>query len=183
MTEIHPTALPDVLLAVPDQHHDDRGFFSETFRADWFPGRRFVQDNHSYSRTAGTIRGMHYQEPPHAQAKLVRVSRGSIRDVAVDLRTDSPTFLAHVAVELTAGGGEQLLVPEGFAHGFITLEDDTVVLYKVTDYYSPESERGIAWDDPALGIDWGAVDSPILSPRDDGHPPFDPASSPFEVDR
>ena len=183
VTELRPTDIPDVVLVIPDQHHDDRGFFSETFRADWFPGRSFVQDNHSHSRHASTIRGLHYQEPPHDQAKLVRVARGRIRDVAVDLRQGSSTWLQHVAVELTASGGEQLLVPEGFAHGFVTLEDDTIVLYKVTAYYSPETERGIAWDDTTLAIAWGVADRPILSPRDAGHPAFDPASSPFEEER
>lgn len=179
MTEFRPTALPDVVLVLPERHDDARGFFAETFRADWFPRLAFIQDNHSHSNHPGTIRGLHYQEPPVAQAKLVRVAQGRIRDLAVDIRRDSATFLKHVAIELSAEGGEQLLVPEGFAHGFVTLEPDTVVLYRVSAYYSREAERGIAWDDPALAIDWGSVGRPILSDRDAGHPPFDPASSPF----
>ncbi|HSM02043.1 MAG TPA: dTDP-4-dehydrorhamnose 3,5-epimerase [Acidimicrobiia bacterium] len=179
MAELLPTVIPDVVLVRPRRHRDDRGFFSETFRADWFPELDFVQDNHSYSRRPHTLRGMHYQGPPAAQAKLIRVPRGAIRDVAVDIRRGSPTFLHHVVADLTDDGGEQLLVPEGFAHGFITLQPDTTVLYKVTSYYSQEHERGIAWNDPALGIEWGAIDDPILSDRDSAHPPFDPESTPF----
>jgi dTDP-4-dehydrorhamnose 3,5-epimerase len=169
------------VLVLPDRYSDDRGFFSETFRAEWFPDHSFVQDNHSYSKRVHTIRGLHFQKPPMAQAKLLRVVSGRIRDVAIDLRRGSATFLEHVAVELTELGGEQLLVPAGFAHGFITLEPDTVVLYKVTDYYSKELERGIAWNDPSLGIDWG-TDDPVLSDRDASHPPFDPADSPFLIE-
>lgn len=177
--QLVPTALPDVVGLTAPRFGDDRGFFSETFRAEWFPGLAFVQDNHSMSAEAGTIRGLHFQLPPFDQAKLLRVARGRIRDVAVDLRAGSPTYLAHVAVELTADGGEQLLVPSGFAHGFVTLEPDTVVLYKVTNYYHRESERGIPWNDPALAVAWGIDREPVLSARDRTHPPFDPAHPPF----
>lgn len=174
-----PTSLPDVVTLVPPRFADDRGFFSETFRAEWFPGLAFVQDNHSMSVEAGTIRGLHFQLPPFDQAKLLRVARGRIRDVAVDLRAGSPTYLEHVAVELTADGGEQLLVPSGFAHGFVTLEPDTVVLYKVSNYYHRESERGIPWNDPTLAVVWGIEGEPVLSARDRTHAPFDPKHPPF----
>lgn len=174
-----PTAIPEVVVLRPDRHHDDRGFFSETFRAEWFPDLVFVQDNHSYSARANTIRGLHAQTPPTAQTKLVRAGAGRVRSVAVDLRTDSPTFLDSVTVLLSEDTGDQLLVPQGFAHGFVTLEPDAVVLYKTTTYHSPEDEIGIRWDDPVLGVEWGFTGEPILSPRDAGHPPFDPAHSPF----
>jgi len=179
--DTQPTAIPDVRTLVPTRHEDDRGFVAETFSSAWFPGMEFVQDNHSYSALSATLRGLHYQEPPFAQAKLIRVVAGRIRDVAVDLRRGSPTFLQHVAVELSGDDGTQLLVPEGFAHGFVTLEPDTVVLYKVTAPYAPDHDRGIRWDEPILGIDWGVRGIPRLSPRDAAHPPFDPATSPFEA--
>ena len=174
-----PTAIPDVRTFVPTRHVDDRGYLYESFRAEWFPGLAFVQDNHSYSAARHTLRGLHFQAPPAAQAKLVRVVAGAIRDVAVDLRRGSPTFLQHVAVDLAAAEGSQVFVPAGFAHGFVTLEDDTVVLYKVTAAYAPDREWGIRWDDPVLGIDWGIDSAPVVSPRDAEHPPFDPDASPF----
>lgn len=174
-----PTAIPEVRLLTPPRFTDSRGFFGETYRAEWFLGFDFVQDNHSYSRQAGTIRGLHYQLPPSDQAKLVRVAQGRINDIAVDLRMGSPTYLRHVVVELTAEGGEQLLVPSGFAHGFATLESDTVVLYKVSSYYSREHDAGIAWDDPTLGVDWGVASDPVLSDRDRALPHLDPARPPF----
>ena len=174
-----PTALPEVFTIVPDRHRDDRGFFSESFRAEWFPYLVFIQDNHSHSVHPGTLRGLHFQVPPVEQAKLVRVARGRVRDVAVDLRRGSPTFLHSVSVELSAEGREQVFVPGDFAHGFVTLEPDTVVVYKVTNYHSQPHERGIAWDDPALGIDWGLEIEPFLSERDRRHPPFAVAESPF----
>lgn len=137
---------------------DHRGFFQETWAARDFAAIGlpdvFVQDNHSLSAAAGTLRGLHYQLPPHPQAKLVRVLRGAILDVAVDIRRSSPFFLRHVAVELTAENGWQLYVPAGFAHGFCTLTPDTEVAYKVTDVYAPACDRSLAWDDPALGIAW-----------------------------
>lgn len=171
LVHLTATAIPEVVRVIPARHGDERGFFSETFRAEWFPDLEFVQDNHSFSAVPSTLRGLHLQHPPHAQAKLVRVTRGRIRDVAVDLRRGSPTYAHHVAVELGAGNWEQLLVPIGFAHGFVTLEPDTEVLYKVTDYYSAEHEVGIRWDDPDLAIDWGVAD-PVLSERDSALPRF-----------
>ena len=137
---------------------DGRGFFLETYSARDFAalgvGEAFVQDNHSLSRLAGTVRGLHFQLPPHAQAKLVRVLRGSVLDVAVDIRRGSPSFGRHVAVELSAGNARQLYVPAGFAHGFCTLEPDTEVAYKVSALYAPECDRGLAWDDPDLALPW-----------------------------
>lgn len=177
-----PTSIPEIVTLSPPRRGDGRGFFSETFRAEWFPGIDFVQDNHSLSVESYTLRGLHYQEPPHDQAKLIRVSRGRIRDYAIDLRAGSPTFLHNVAVELSSDDGGQILIPSGFAHGFITLEPDTEVLYKVSGYYSPASERGIRWDDPAVAVDWGITSEPILSERDRQHPPFDPATTPFRFE-
>ncbi|MBL6456711.1 dTDP-4-dehydrorhamnose 3,5-epimerase [Belnapia sp. T6] len=137
---------------------DHRGFFQEIYSARDFAALGitdvFVQDNHSLSAQVGTVRGMHFQLPPHPQAKLVRVLRGAVLDVVVDLRRSSPSFGQHVAVELSAANGQQLYVPVGFAHGFCTLEPDTEVAYKVTDYYAPDCDRGIAWDDPDLALPW-----------------------------
>jgi dTDP-4-dehydrorhamnose 3,5-epimerase len=152
------TDIKDVVIIEPQVHGDDRGYFVETFRADKleeFLGYKinFCQDNESKS-SKGVLRGLHYQLPYHAQTKLVRVIQGSVLDVAVDIRKNSPTFGQHVAVKLTAQNKKQLLVPRGFAHGFVVLEDDTVFAYKVDNYYSPECDRGIAFDDEALGIDW-----------------------------
>lgn len=156
--QIADLALPDVKLVQLKVHGDSRGFFMESYKdADWRPilgSRSFIQDNQSLSAEAGTVRGLHYQMPPFTQAKLLQVLRGRILDVAVDLRRASPNFGQHVAVELAAGDGRQMFVPEGFAHGFMTLEPDTMVAYKVTSGYAPQSERGIAWDDPDLGIAW-----------------------------
>ena len=142
----------------PPRHGDERGFFSETWSRAAFASAGidcdFVQDNHSLSRSKGTVRGLHFQTPPFAQAKLVRVIRGAILDVAVDIRDRSPTFGRHVAVELSAANWRQLFVPQGFAHGFCTLEPDTEVLYKVSAPYAPDHDRGILWNDPALAIAW-----------------------------
>jgi dTDP-4-dehydrorhamnose 3,5-epimerase len=156
--KIEPQAIPEVLLITPARHGDARGFFSETFRKSalaeaGFEGE-FVQDNHSLSERRGTVRGLHFQLEPNAQDKLLRVVRGAILDVAVDIRPGSPTYGRHVAVELSADNWRQLLVPKGFAHGFQTLSDGAEVLYKVTDYYAPAAERGLLWSDEALGIDW-----------------------------
>lgn len=152
------TEIEDVIIIEPKVHGDDRGYFVETFRADKleeFLGYKidFCQDNESKS-SKGVLRGLHYQLPPHAQTKLVRVIQGRVLDVAVDIRKNSPTFGQHVSVELSAENKKQLLVPRGFAHGFVVLEDDTVFAYKVDNYYSPECDRGIAFDDPDLDIDW-----------------------------
>ena len=168
---ITPLSIPEVRLVVPDRFGDDRGFFSETYSRRAFAAAgiadEFVQDNHSLSAGAGTVRGLHYQAPPFAQAKLVRVVRGAILDVAVDMRRGSPTFGGHVRATLSAANGSQLFVPVGFAHGFCTLEPDTEVVYKVTAYYSREHDRGIRWDDPALGIDWPvAAAAAVLSAKD-----------------
>jgi dTDP-4-dehydrorhamnose 3,5-epimerase len=142
-----------------------------TYVDDWFSANvargRFVQDNHSFSKLAGTLRGIHFQLPPHAQGKLVRVTRGAIWDVAIDLRTGSPTFGRHVGIELSAANWQQLWIPVGFGHAFCTIEPGSEVFYKVTAHYQPDSERGIAWDDPDLGIDWPVEASrAILSDRD-----------------
>ena len=152
------TEIPDVIIIDPAVHGDERGYFVETFRQnklEEFLGFKvnFCQDNESKS-SRGVLRGLHYQLAPDAQTKLVRVIQGSVLDVAVDIRKDSPTFGQHIAVELTAENKRQLLVPRGFAHGFVVLEDDTVFAYKVDSYYSPENDRGIAFDDVDLNIDW-----------------------------
>ena len=158
-------------LVTPKKFGDERGFFCETYNAaTWAQAGvdyQFVQDNHSLSRQVGTVRGLHFQTAPFAQDKLVRVLRGRILDVAVDLRRSSPTFGRHVAVELSRQNWRQLLIPIGFAHGFVTLEPDTEILYKVTNFYSPKHDFGLAWDDPELGIDWPvAEERAVLSERD-----------------
>lgn len=155
---IEHLAIADVWTYTPRRFGDERGWFVETFNSNMLSevlnGVTFVQDNHSLSRNAGTLRGMHLQTPPKAQDKLVRVVRGSVLDVAVDIRKNSPTFGKWVSATLSADNGVQIFVPKGFAHGFLTLEPDTEVVYKVSDYYSRDHERGIVWDDPALAIDW-----------------------------
>jgi len=173
--QIEATAIPAVKLVTPVRHGDARGFFSEVFREDALVaagiGERWVQDNHSRTQQPGTIRGLHFQSPPHAQAKLVRVTRGRILDVAVDLRRASPTFGRHVAAELSEANWRQLFIPAGFAHGFCTLEPDTEVLYKVSSYYAPAHDHGVAWDDPDLAIAWPvASDRAILSDKDRRQP-------------
>lgn len=173
--QIVETAIPDVKIIKPPKFGDDRGFFSEVFSRRSFVdvGIEFdpVQDNHSLSATVGTVRGLHFQGPPSAQAKLVRVGRGAILDVAVDIRNGSPTYGQHVAVELSASNWRQLLVPKGFAHGFCTLEPDTEVLYKVDAYYDPAVDFGIAWNDPTLEIDWRVDPNRVtLSGKDTKHP-------------
>lgn len=162
-------------LIAPARHGDARGFFSETWSRAAFAAIGidcdFVQDNHSLSRVKGTVRGLHFQTPPFAQAKLVRVSRGAIFDVAVDIRKGSPTFGQHVAVELSAENWHQLFVPPGFAHGFCTLQPDTEVLYKVSAPYAPDHDKGILWNDKALAIDWPVgVDEAVVSDKDRAQP-------------
>ncbi len=156
-----------------DRHEDQRGFFSETYNrralAEAGIDTEFVQDNHSLSVLQGTLRGLHFQTPPAAQAKLVRVVRGAIVDVAVDIRVGSPSFGQHVSYRLSAKEWNQLYVPEGFAHGYCTVEPDTEVIYKVSGYYAPEHERGLQWNDPALAIDW-PVPEPLLSEKDRVYP-------------
>ena len=168
--EITKTLLPNVLILSPKIFGDHRVYFTETFRADELADagftKEFIQDNQSLSATPNTLRGLHFQKPPYAQDKLVRVNQGSIIDVAVDIRSGSPTYGQHVAVELSAENFKQLLVPAGFAHGFITLEPDTIVSYKVTNYYSPECDSGIIWNDPDLSIKWPSDQDPVLSGKD-----------------
>lgn len=183
---IEPLDIPDVKLITPKKHGDHRGFFSETYsqRALDAAGLRyaFVQDNHSLSAPVGVLRGLHFQVPPAAQAKLVRVVRGAILDVAVDIRRGSPWFGRHVSCVLSAENWRQVLVPAGFAHGFVTLEPDTEVIYKVDAFYSPQHDRGILWNDPALGIDWrldGLGVTPTLSEKDTKHPTLAEFDSPF----
>ncbi|HEU4987167.1 MAG TPA: dTDP-4-dehydrorhamnose 3,5-epimerase [Rhizobiaceae bacterium] len=176
--ELRPTALQGVMEIRPRKFGDERGFFSETWNAramaDAGLDLDFVQDNHSYSVARGVLRGLHYQLAPRAQDKLVRVIRGAILDVAVDIRAHSPTFRKWVAVELSARLWNQLLIPKGFAHGFVTLEPDTEVAYKVTDYYSAEHDRSIRFDDPAIGIDWPLPASLLtLSDKDRNAPRLD----------
>ena len=175
--EVLSSDIPEVKILTPKRFGDHRGFFSETYNkralAEAGIELDFVQDNHSLSAERGVVRGLHYQIEPHAQAKLVRVVRGAILDVAVDIRRNAPTFRQHVSVVLSQENWRQVLIPPGFAHGFVTLEPNTEVIYKVTDYYAPDQERGILWSDPALGIDWGiAPDEAILSDRDRQHPPL-----------
>jgi dTDP-4-dehydrorhamnose 3,5-epimerase len=173
--EIRSTEIHEVKLLEPRRHGDERGFFSETYRRDVFSeagiGDVFVQENHSMSATAGTLRGLHFQSSPHAQAKVVRVVHGAIYDVAVDIRASSPTFGQHVAVELSAKNWRQIYIPVGFAHGMLTLEPNTEVVYLVSDYYSPEDDRGLLWCDKELAIDWPlGGQAPLLSQRDQTHP-------------
>ena len=169
--QVEETAIPAVKIVTPKKHGDARGFFSEVYsRADWDKAGihlTFVQDNHSYSSAKGVLRGLHFQTPPFAQDKLVRVARGSILDVAVDIRRSSPTFGQYIAVELSAENWRQLLVPIGFAHAFITLEPEVEVLYKTTAPYSFPNDRGLAWDDPDIGIAWPVpAEGPTLSDKD-----------------
>lgn len=168
------TAIADVKIIEPAVFADDRGFFFESFSKAKFEAAvgksvDFVQDNHSRSGR-GVLRGLHYQLPPHAQAKLVRVVVGEVYDVAVDIRQSSPTFGQWVGVLLSADNKRQLWIPEGFAHGFLTLSDHVEFLYKTTNYYAPESDRGIRWDDPRIGIDWNLTGQPTLSPKDQRQP-------------
>lgn len=167
------TLLPDIHLLEPDVFGDQRGWFMETWsRAKWQElglNLDFVQDNHSYTALKGTLRGLHFQNNPHAQAKVVRVLRGRIYDVAVDLRKSSPTYRQWIGVELTAENKKQLFIPRGFAHGFLTLCDDVEVAYKVDHPYDQKTDRSIRFDDPDIGINWGIAD-PILSDKDKSAP-------------
>lgn len=170
-----PTPLPGLKLLSPRRHQDCRGWFSETFHAGTLAqagiDAAFVQDNQSFSVQAGTIRGLHFQRPPSAQAKLVRCLVGAVLDVALDIRRGSPTYGRHFSVELSAENGLQLFLPAGFAHGFCSLRPNTEVLYKVDRYYSPADDAGILWNDPDLGIVWPVnEENAILSPRDYLHP-------------
>lgn len=166
--QIEQTALPGVVILTPARFGDDRGFFSETWSrkrlAEAGIDLDFVQDNHSLSARAGTLRGLHFQSPPHAQAKLVRCGRGVLWDVAVDIRAGSPTYGQWVGVELSAANGRQLLIPAGFLHGFVTRTDETEIVYKCSDYYAPDCDGAVAWN--SVGIDWGLTGEPVLSAKD-----------------
>ena len=179
--QITDTALPGVKLIEPARHGDARGFFSES----WSRARMaqhgididFVQDNHSLSRRVGTLRGLHFQSPPHAQAKLVRCGRGRLFDVAVDVRRGSPTYGQWVGEDLSFDNGRQLLIPAGFLHGFVTREPDTEIIYKCSDVYAPECDGGVRWD--TCGIDWGLTDDPVLSDKDAAAQSLSDFDSPF----
>ena len=176
--------IPGLKLFTPKKFYDERGFFSETYNSSLFEENgskiKFVQDNHSLSVEKWTIRGFHYQIPPYAQDKLVRVISGAILDIAIDIRRDSPTFGKYVEVELTASSWSQFLVPIGFAHGFVTLSDNTEVLYKVSNFYSPSHDRGIYWEDPTLNIQWPMKNhEALVSEKDKKLPLLDEIISPF----
>ncbi len=170
-----PLEIPDLVLFTPEVFADERGSFAETFRTDLFDeivGQTgFVQDNQSTSRRAGTLRGLHFQISPSEQGKLVRAVRGAVFDVAVDIRAGSPTFGRHAAAVLSADNWHQLWVPPGFAHGFVTLLPDTVVTYRTTAHYDPRAERGLAWDDPGLAIDWPMDAGEFVMSEKDRHQP------------
>jgi len=185
--DIEATSIAGVLIVRPKKFGDERGFFSEVFKQsvlreagvafDW------VQDNHAFSASRGVVRGMHFQTAPFAQAKLLRVTRGAVYDVAVDIRKGSPTYGAHVGVELSADNWAQLLVPAGFAHGYCTLSEDTEVLYKVTAPYAPQNEGGLLWNDPDLGVDWPIAHSEAtLNARDASWPRLRDLESPFHYE-
>ena len=180
--QIEPTALAGVLVLTPARHGDARGFFSEswnrkTLHAAGVDLPEFVQDNHSLSAATGTLRGLHFQAPPHAQGKLVRCARGRLLDVAVDVRRGSPTYGQWVAEELSFENGRQLWIPAGFLHGFVTREPDTEIAYKCTDHYAPDCDGSVAWD--SIGIDWGVTGQPVLSAKDKAAMPFAEFNSPF----
>lgn len=182
--EVRETPLPGVLILEPKRFGDARGFFCETWNAkrmeDAGLNVEFVQDNHSMSAEAGTLRGLHFQAPPNAQAKLVRCGRGRLFDVAVDIRKGSPTYGKWFGIELSFDNGLQLLIPEGFAHGFVTREPDTEVVYKCSDFYAPVSDGGVRWD--TCGIDWGLQGDPVLSQKDAEATAFDEFDSPFVLE-
>lgn len=181
---VERTPLLGVVVITPDRFGDHRGFFSESYSSKALDEHgittQFVQDNHSLSTTQGTIRGLHFQAPPHAQDKLVRCGRGALFDVAVDIRKGSPTYGQWFGVELSFENGKQLLVPAGFAHGFVTRAPETEIIYKCSDYYAQETEGAVAWDDPQVGIDWGLGDvAPVLSDKDANAPSLADLNSPF----
>lgn len=182
--QIEETPLPGVLILTPRRFGDARGWFSEVWNRRTLATAGittdFVQDNHSYSRDTGTVRGLHFQAPPHAQAKLVRCGRGRVFDVAVDIRKGSPTFGRWTGTELSAENGRQLLIPAGFLHGFVTREPDSELLYKCSDYYAPECDGAVRFDDPDLGIDWGIdPETAILSDKDRAAPLLRNFATPF----
>lgn len=175
------------LIAIkPSRFGDHRGFFAETYNLRDYKklgvNVEFVQDNHSLSASLGTVRGLHFQAPPHAQAKLVRCGRGAIFDVAVDIRRGSPTYGKWAGFTLSAENGVQIYIPAGFAHGFVTLEADSEVVYKCSDYYAPEAEGALRWDDPAIGIEWPIIEDAVLSEKDANTPLLADLYSPFEFE-
>lgn len=181
--EIEEASLPDVRMLRSRRHGDHRGFFAETYSQRAYAGlgvdATFVQDNHSVSAAVGTVRGLHFQAPPAAQAKLVRCGRGAIFDVAVDIRRGSPTYGRWAGCTLSAENGAQLYIPVGFAHGFVTLEPDSEIIYKCSDYYAPETEGALRWDDPDIAIKWPLTSAPVLSEKDAAAPLLAGFNSPF----
>lgn len=182
--QIDKTSLPGVLILTPRRFGDARGWFSEVWNRQTLAAHGididFVQDNHSHSRETGTVRGLHFQAPPHAQAKLVRCGRGRVFDVAVDIRKGSPAFGKWTGVELSAENGRQLLIPAGFLHGFVTREPDSELLYKCSDVYAPDCDGAVRFDDPDLGIDWGFDPAEaVLSDKDRAAPAFRNFATPF----
>ena len=178
--DIEQTSLPGVVILTPARFGDNRGFFSESWNktrmAQAGLDYEFVQDNHSMSEAIGTLRGLHYQAPPHAQGKLVRCGRGALLDVAVDIRAGSPTYGQHVAIELSFENGKQLMIPAGFLHGFVTLMPETEIVYKCTDFYNGDADGSVAWD--SCGVDWGVTD-PVLSAKDTGAVRLEDFDTPF----
>lgn len=182
--QVEALAIDDVKRIKPKRLRDERGYFTEIFKSEWFKKTVsdvvFVQENESLSKQAGTVRGLHFQLFPFPQGKLVRCTQGAFLDVAVDIRTGSPTFGHWVSQELSAENGEQLWIPPGFAHGFMTLTADTVIHYKVTARYSAEHDRGLKWNDPAIGIQWPEMDRYFLSEKDARQPPLSELHACFE---
>ena len=184
MIEVSDTAIPEIKLITPRYFSDARGWFSETWTKPKMAAAGldfdFMQDNHSFSSQTNTLRGLHYQAPPFAQAKLVRVGRGAVLDVAVDIRMGSPTYRKWISAELSAENGAQLLIPEGFLHGFLTLQPDTEVLYKVNAPYSGDADGAVHFDDPTLAVDWGVSTADVvLSNKDAAAPCFAGFHNPF----
>ncbi|MDU8930036.1 dTDP-4-dehydrorhamnose 3,5-epimerase [Alisedimentitalea sp. MJ-SS2] len=182
--QIDKTPLEGLLIITPPRFGDHRGFFSESYNRNRLAEHgieiEFVQDNHSLSETRGTVRGLHFQAPPHAQDKLVRCGRGALFDVAVDIRAASPTYGHWFGTTLSFENGHQMLVPKGFAHGFMTLEPETEILYKCSDIYAPEAEGALRWDDPEVGIDWPLAGiTPVLSDKDAAAPGLAGLKTPF----
>jgi len=173
--QIQTLSIPDIKIFTPKKFGDERGFFSETYSKKHLSEKgieiNFVQDNHAYSAHAHTMRGMHFQIAPFAQDKLIRVIRGAILDVVVDIRCGSPSYGHHVSVVISVDQWNQILVPAGFAHGLLTLENDTEVIYKVSNYYSPEHDKGLLWNDPDLGIDWQVSEEEVILSEKDCHQP------------
>lgn len=183
LTFENSSKLPDVTLIKPRRFGDNRGFFAETYSRKVYREcgieSEFVQDNHSLSREVGTVRGLHFQAPPAAQGKLVRCGRGAIYDVAVDIRQGSTTYGQWAGFELSAENGWQLFIPAGFAHGFVTLLPDSEIVYKCTDYYAPETEGSIHWNDPEIGIEWPLEGEVVVSAKDADAPMLSDVDSPF----